>query len=89
MNRQLSYQFNLEFSITIGSSIHLDLKTTNLSEQPFLIGEGYHTYFEISDIENIEVTGLENKIYSDKARGYKNSLKKIKLNLMLNSIEFI
>ena len=71
VNRQLSYQFNLEFSITIGSSIHLDLKTTNLSEQPFLIGEGYHTYFQISDIENIEVTGLENKIYSDKARGYK------------------
>jgi len=71
VNRQLSYQFNLEFSITIGHSIHLDLKTTNLSEQPFLIGEGYHTYFKISDIENIEITGLENKIYSDKARGYK------------------
>ncbi len=30
-----------------------------------------NTYFQISDIENIEVTGLENKIYSDKARGYK------------------
>jgi glucose-6-phosphate 1-epimerase len=71
VNRQLSYQFNLELSMTIGNSIHLDLKTTNLSEQPFLIGEGYHTYFGISDIENIKVTGLENKIYSDKVRGYK------------------
>jgi glucose-6-phosphate 1-epimerase len=71
VNRQLSYQFNLELSIIIGNSIHLDLKTTNLSEQPFLIGEGYHTYFGISDIENIKVTGLENKIYSDKVRGYK------------------
>ena len=71
VNRQLSYQFNLEISILVGNSIHLNLKTTNLSEQPFLIGEGFHTYFAISDIENIEVTGLENKIYSDKAKKYR------------------
>lgn len=73
VTRQLSYKFELKILITIGKSIHLNLETSNLAAQPFTIGEGYHTYFQISDIEKIRISGLENVLYSDKINTYQKS----------------
>jgi glucose-6-phosphate 1-epimerase len=64
--KQLTYDYELELTIVVGDSLSLNLKTTNLSNHPFTISEGYHTYFYVSDIENIKVTGLENSVYTDK-----------------------
>jgi len=68
--RQLSYPFRLVLTVTIGNRLKLDLATTNLAHHPFVIGEAYHTYFNVSDIENVSVTGLEDCMYSDKVMGY-------------------
>ncbi|MBU3736203.1 MAG: D-hexose-6-phosphate mutarotase [Methylobacterium sp.] len=68
--RQLSYPFRLVLTITIGNRLKLDLATTNLAHHPFVIGEAYHTYFNVSDIAQISVTGLEDCMYSDKVAGY-------------------
>lgn len=68
--RQLSYPFRLTVTITIGERLRVDLATTNLAHHPFVIGEAFHTYFNISDIGNVRVTGLEDCVYSDKVLGY-------------------
>jgi glucose-6-phosphate 1-epimerase len=72
--KQLSYPYTLTLTITIGESLRLELATTNLGSQPFMIGEGYHTYFEVSDVENVRVTGLENCIFADKLVSYERSV---------------
>ena len=68
--RQLSYPFSLSLTITIGETLKIDLSTTNKANHPFMIGEAFHTYFHISDIEHIKITGLEDALYSDKVFKY-------------------
>lgn len=68
--RQLSYPFSLSVTITIGETLKIDLSTTNKANHPFMIGEAFHTYFHISDIDQIKVTGLDDALYSDKVFKY-------------------
>lgn len=68
--RQLSYPFRLVLTMTIGKRLRLDLATTNLAHQPFIIGEAFHTYFNISDIANVSISGLEDCVYSDKVLSF-------------------
>ena len=74
--KQLTYDYELELTIIVGETLYLNLKTTNLSGNPFTISEGYHTYFYISDIENIKITGLENTVYTDKFDNFNRSNQK-------------
>ncbi len=68
--RQLSYPFRLVVTITLGKRLRLDLATTNLAHHPFVIGEALHTYFNISDIDNVSIMGVEDCVYSDKVLNY-------------------
>lgn len=54
--------------ITVGAELSIELTTTNLGDQDIVFTEGLHTYFKISDIQNIRVTGLENSEYVDLIR---------------------
>ena len=81
VKKQLTYHFELIMSIVVGEALSLNLKTTNLSDSPFVISEGYHTYFYISDIENIKVNGLEDSVYTDKADNFSRGIEQ-------NSITF-
>ena len=58
VKKQLTYNFELILSVVIGETLSLNLKTTNLSDSPFTISEGFHTYFYVSDIDNVKVSGL-------------------------------
>jgi glucose-6-phosphate 1-epimerase len=68
--RQLSYPYNLSLTIDIGSTLKIALTTTNRGSQPFVIGEAFHTYFQVSDVGNIAITGLEGCEYADKVLNY-------------------
>lgn len=72
--RQLSYPYVLTITITVGKRLKIDLATTNKAAHPFIIGEAYHTYLNISDIANIKITGLRDCVYADKALGYERSI---------------
>ena len=72
--KQLTYSFELILTVVVGESLYLNLKTTNLSDSPFVISEGYHTYFYISDIEKIKITGLENCSYTDKIDNFNRGI---------------
>jgi glucose-6-phosphate 1-epimerase len=68
--KQLSYPYQFTLAITVGNSLRMEMTTTNLAHHPFMIGEAFHTYFNVSDVANTKITGLENVVYSDKVLAY-------------------
>lgn len=72
--RQLSYPYELTLTITIGRRLRIDLATTNHAEHPFVIGEAFHTYFNVSDISNIRITGMQDLVYLDKLLKYERNV---------------
>lgn len=72
--KQLSYAYRFVLAINIGETLRLEMMTTNLAGHPFMIGEAFHTYFNVSDVESIQVTGLENLVFSDKVAGYERNV---------------
>ena len=63
---QWPYKTRVELNVIVGQSLKASLNTTNLGDTPVQIGEALHTYLQISDIEEVQVTGLENTVYLDK-----------------------
>ena len=74
VKKQLTYNFDLILTIVVGETLNLNLKTTNLSDSPFTISEGFHTYFYVSDIKNVKVSGLENALFTDKNQSFKKGI---------------
>lgn len=58
-----------EILVTVGKTLKIALTTSNLGAEDFVIGEALHTYFQIGDIADIQVRGLEGCEYLDKAGG--------------------
>lgn len=55
--------------ITVGAELTMDLVTDNTGEDTFTLGEALHTYFAISDVANVKITGLDGRQYRDKVEG--------------------
>jgi glucose-6-phosphate 1-epimerase len=60
-----------EYRVTIAKTLTLELTTFNNSDQPITIGQALHTYFNIEDITNTAIYGLEGKDYLDKTDSFK------------------
>ena len=63
--REWEYKFNLQVSITISDKLTMELTTLNRDSQAFKFTQALHTYFNISDISNIHIEGLNEKPYLD------------------------
>lgn len=63
------HDFVLRHRISVGSELSMTLEVVNRSDAPFTFEEALHTYFIISDIHRVTVTGLEGAEYLDKADG--------------------
>mgnify|MGYP001822248104 CR=1 FL=1 len=59
--------FQLILQVTVGSSLSIELLTHNTGNEPFFISQALHTYFKVGDISQVQVLGLENHDYLDKA----------------------
>ena len=81
VKKQLTYEFQLDLTIIVGETLSLSLTTSNKSQFPFIISEGFHTYFHISDIENIRISGLENAVYTDKVLDFKKGIENSEIQL--------
>jgi|SRR5664279_2636964 len=68
--RQLSYPYVLTITITIGRRLRVEMATTNKADHPFVIGEAFHTYLNVSDISNVKITGMQDCVYADKILKY-------------------
>lgn len=66
---QWSHHCTLELTVIVGATLRMEMTTTNNSTEDFIIGEALHTYFKISDIGAVQVTGLEGCEYWDKVGG--------------------
>ena len=51
---------------TVGKTLSVELTTENTGHTAFEIGEALHTYFAISDVDNMAITGMEGCTYLDK-----------------------
>lgn len=64
--KQWSHDTRVELTVTVGRSLHLSLATVNNESGPVKLGEAFHTYFRIGDIEHVQIAGLGNTGYLDK-----------------------
>jgi len=60
------YHFDLELQFIFGTTLSVTLSATNTDVNPFVVTGALHTYFGISDIDDICISGLEDVHYIDK-----------------------
>lgn len=65
------HAFELTQIITIGENLSIRLVTRNTGDKAFEISEALHTYFQVGDIRQTGVTGLDGVQYLDKVDGGK------------------
>lgn len=58
------------YRLVVGKNLSLKLTTLNKSNEAFTLGQALHTYFNVGDIANVTVLGLDNKEYLDKTRSF-------------------
>lgn len=61
----------LSYRVIVGPELALELAIENRGLTPFRCEEALHTYFQVGDVRQIEVRGLENAPYHDKDDGMK------------------
>ena len=59
------YEFRLEYAITFGKSLKLELRMQNTGQSELLFQEALHTYFSVGDVRRAKVRGLEGVRYLD------------------------
>lgn len=67
---QWPYATPVETVITVGKTLEVALVTRNEGKTAVTIGEALHTYFAISDIRQVSVTGFDGRAYLDKVKNF-------------------
>ncbi len=66
--RDLGYDhFVLMYEVAVGATLGLTLEVSNIGDSPLQIEQALHAYFAVSDIRQVDVTGLGNTDYLDRA----------------------
>ncbi len=63
------YRFGLEYRITVGDALDLELTTSNTGSEVFALSEALHAYFQVGDIGSVQVLGLDGSDFIDAADG--------------------
>ena len=63
---QWPHRCNVRLIATVGMTLKVELITENTGNKPFEISEALHTYFTISDVDALCITGMEGCTYLDK-----------------------
>jgi glucose-6-phosphate 1-epimerase len=68
LSRDLGFDhFRVASRVTIGRSLTMQLTVANDAETPLVFEEALHTYFAVSDVREVTVSGLEPTGFVDKA----------------------
>lgn len=70
MQAQWPHASILELTVIVGNTLKMALATTNTGTEEFLIGEAFHTYFHVADVEKVSVLGLDGGAYLDKVEDF-------------------
>ncbi len=78
----------LELQITVGKRLEMVLITRNSGKSMITLGGALHTYFNVSDIENVTIFGLENQPFIDALDNWqqKNEVFPIMINAEIDRI---
>ena len=60
-----NYEFDIRLDIVIGEELSVALSIKNIDSKPFEITTALHSYFNISNIDDVVVKGLKNTSYYD------------------------
>jgi glucose-6-phosphate 1-epimerase len=63
------FEFRLEYRITVGMSLRLELEMENCGSTALRFEEALHTYFKVSDVKRVRVRGLDDVAYLDNCDG--------------------
>ena len=66
--------FSVRFTATVGSGLAMSLEIINRSDAPLVFEEALHTYFVVSNIGDVAVSGLEGTAYIDKTDGFSRKI---------------
>ena len=61
-----------ELTVTVADTLRLELTTTNLSADEFRLTEAFHSYFAVSDVTRIRISGLDKAEYLDTLTGLRH-----------------
>lgn len=60
-----SYKNEVQITFILGKTLTIQISTTNQDTKPLELTQALHTYFPISDIKAVKITGLEDNPYFD------------------------
>jgi glucose-6-phosphate 1-epimerase len=63
------FEFRLEYRVTVGARLKLELTLKNTGHSELRFEEALHTYFNVGDVERMRVTGLDGAAYLDNRDG--------------------
>lgn len=63
-----------EYRLNISKTLTMELITFNQSDETITIGQALHTYFNINDISQSKIYGLEDKTYLDKTEDFNSKV---------------
>jgi len=69
---QWPHASELEIHFVVGPTVDIDLVTRNTGSKPITIGDALHTYFEVGDVRQVKLHGLDDCPYIDKVDGGKS-----------------
>lgn len=64
------HEYQLIIDIIVGKTLTITLTSKNIGKKPFSMTQALHTYFKISEIEDVYVEGLDTVEYLDKVDGF-------------------
>ncbi|MCK5669238.1 MAG: D-hexose-6-phosphate mutarotase, partial [Gammaproteobacteria bacterium] len=65
---------SVQYQLTVGNKLELELITHNNGTQPVTIGQALHTYFKVGDVSNTKLHGLDDTDYLDKPDDFKRKI---------------
>jgi glucose-6-phosphate 1-epimerase len=75
------FDFRLEYRITVGQRLKLELTMKNMGQSALRFEEALHTYFSVGDVEEAEVGGLDGVSYLDNRDGNRRKMQSGELRL--------
>ena len=75
------FEFRLEYRITVGARLNLELRMKNCGTSALRFEEALHTYFNVGDVEQAKVRGLDGTAYLDNRDGNHRKTQKGELRL--------
>ena len=68
------YSFDLEIAIRVGKELNVELTMTNTDNEEYALTSAFHSYYHVSDVNNVRIHGLDNTSYIDKVHNYSTKI---------------